>query len=322
MKDVAPELFTLDGTNQGVVLIGASSQIAMDTNETVPSRPARPGESLNIYATGLGEFDDRVSTGTAAQLNMQALSKSQINVVVGGMAIGAVKIQPSPSTAGLTQVFAQLPLNIPVGDAVPMFVRVTLSDGTAVESNEVTLAIDPSSGGTVTSGNNGITGNTASFVTMDQATQGSWKRVYGTSGYNVIDDTVSYPAYVTVTPTGQSNHIWAASTRDVRGLQKALSSNDRIGAAWYTSGTFTVDLNFNDGLQHQVALYCVDWDSGGARAQTVSILDGATNAVLNSQSLSSFQNGKYLVWKLAGHVIIRVTNTGPINATVSGLFFN
>jgi hypothetical protein len=198
----------------------------------------------------------------------------------------------------------------------------------AVNSTLTLKAIAFKSGVTdssVTSGAYTITGgagNTALFVATDTVTQGSWKGVYGTNGYNVIDDTTSYPAYVTVTPTGQSNHVWAASTSDVRGLQKALSATDRIGATWYTFGTFTMDVNITDGLQHQLALYSVDWDSGGARLQTVNILDGATNAVLNSQSLSSFQNGKYLVWKLTGHVVIQVTNTGSINATVSGLFFN
>ena len=164
--------------------------------------------------------------------------------------------------------------------------------------------------------------NSAAFVKTDTTTQGSWKGVYGTNGYNVIDDTVSYPAYVTVTPAGQSNYVWAGSTSDVRALQKALSSTDRIAATWYTSGSFTIDLNFNDGAQHQLAVYCLDWDSAGARTQTLSILDGATNAVLDSQNVTSFQNGKYLVWNLTGHVILKVTNTGPINAVISGLFFD
>ena len=164
--------------------------------------------------------------------------------------------------------------------------------------------------------------NAAVFVNADTATQGTWKGVYGANGYNVIDDTVSYPGYVTVTPASQSNWVWAASTNDVRGLQKALSSTDRIAATWYTTGSFTIDLNFNDGAQHQLAVYCLDWDTGGGRAQTVSVLDGATNAVLNSQNVTSFQNGKYLVWNLTGHVILQVTNTGSPNATISGLFFD
>ena len=178
---------------------------------------------------------------------------------------------------------------------------------------------------TVSSGSytiSGGVGNSAAFVKTDTTTQGSWKGVYGANGSNVIDDSVSYPGYVTVTPIGQSNYVWAASTSDVRGLQKALSSTDRIAATWYTLGTFTIDLNFTDGAQHQLAVYCLDWDTAGARKQTVSILDGATNAQLDSQSVTSFQNGKYVVWNLKGHVILQVTNAGGANAVISGLFFD
>jgi len=164
--------------------------------------------------------------------------------------------------------------------------------------------------------------NTAVFVNTDTVTQGTWKGAYGANGYNVIDDTASYPAYVTVTPANQLNYIWTSSTSDVRGLQKALSASDRIAATWYSYSSFTIDLTFNDGAQHQLAVYCVDWDYAGGRTQTVSVLDGATNAVLDSQNLSSFQNGKYLVWKLTGHVILRVTNAGAYNAVISGLFFD
>ncbi|MCU1337781.1 MAG: hypothetical protein JWO19_3362 [Bryobacterales bacterium] len=163
--------------------------------------------------------------------------------------------------------------------------------------------------------------NTAVFVKTDTVTQGTWKGVYGVHGYNVIEDTLSYPSYVTVTPVGKSSYIWTNSTSDVRGLQKPASPADRIAATWFTSGSFTIDLNFNDGAPHQLAVSCLDWDAGG-RIQTVSILDGVTNAVLDSQNVDSFQNGKYLVWNLTGHVLLRVTNTGPINATISGLFFD
>src|SRR5579872_2967378 len=164
--------------------------------------------------------------------------------------------------------------------------------------------------------------NSAAFVKTDSTTQGTWKGVYGSNGYNVIDDTVSYPAYVTVTPAGEVDYVWASSTSDVRALQKALSPTDRIAATWYTSGSSTIDLNCTDGAQHQVAVYCVDWDWGGGRKQALSVLDGATNAVLDSQNVTSFQNGKYLVWNLTGHVILQVTNTSTANAVISGLFFD
>jgi hypothetical protein len=190
----------------------------------------------------------------------------------------------------------------------------TNSKGQTTFSPDSTFTTAPAGGGGGS--------NSATFVRADTATQGSWKGVYGAQGHNVFDDTVSYPSYVSVTPAGQSDYIWASSTSDVRGLQKALSSTDRIAATWYSYGSFTIDLNFNDGAQHQLAVYCLDWDAGGARAQTLSILDGTTNAVLNSQSVGSFQNGKYVVWNLTGHVILKVTNAGGVNAVISGLFFN
>ena len=56
------------------------------------------------------------------------------------------------------------------------------------------------------------------------------RAAYGSEGYNIIQDTASYPSYVSVTPASVSSWTWAASTTDVRGLQKAASGTDRIAA--------------------------------------------------------------------------------------------
>src|SRR5262249_28041534 len=78
-----------------------------------------------------------------------------------------------------------------------------------------------------------------------------------------------------------------------------------------------------DGAQHRVALYLLDWDSGlGPRSERVDVLDGSTGAVLDSHTVSSFSGGQYLVWNLAGRLRLQVTNVGPRNAVVSGLFFD
>ncbi|MDQ3650902.1 MAG: hypothetical protein M3458_11645, partial [Acidobacteriota bacterium] len=113
---------------------------------------------------------------------------------------------------------------------------------------------------------------------------------------------------------------WTASTGDARALQKA-AVNDRIAATWYSSTSFTIDVNLTDGRTHQIALYCLDWDNGG-RAQTIEILDAANNAVLDSRSISAFTQGQYVVWNLMGQVRIRVTRTAGPNAVVSGLLFH
>ena len=120
--------------------------------------------------------------------------------------------------------------------------------------------------------------------------------------------------------TGQLNYVWAGSTADVRGLQKPSNPADRIAATWYNTTPFTIDVNISGTAQHQIALYCVDWDAQ-SRQETVDILDANGN-VLNTQRLSNFTGGVYLVWSVSGHVQIRVSWTGGWNAVASGLFFD
>jgi hypothetical protein len=163
------------------------------------------------------------------------------------------------------------------------------------------------------------TTGTASFTTLDTTTQGTWKPVYGADGYNVINNAISYPTDVTVTPTGTTSFTWATTTSDVRALSKAASKPDRIAATWFNSSSFVIDLAFSDSLQHRLALYLLDWDLQ-SRAETVTVTD-ANGVVLDTRSVTAFTAGEYLVWQLSGHVKIRVTRTAGPNAVVSGLFF-
>ena len=162
---------------------------------------------------------------------------------------------------------------------------------------------------------------TATFVKFDTTTQGQWRGVYGADGYTIANDQSLNPSYVTPVPSGANPYTWLPSTAEVRGLQKASDTSDRIAATWFsTTPSFTVDLNFKDSATHQIAVYCLDWDSS-FRRQTVEVLD-ANNVVLNSQSLNaSFWNGVYLVWNVSGHVKLRVTMTGYVNPVISGIFF-
>jgi hypothetical protein len=163
-------------------------------------------------------------------------------------------------------------------------------------------------------------GNSAVFLNLDTTTHGSWKGAYGTEGYSIaqLSGGTILPAYAQWSVTGNSNWTWGSSTTDVRALQKVATS-DRIAAAWYGS-TFTGALNLTDGQAHQVALYVLDWDTT-ARAETVDVLDATTGAVLNSQTVSGFNGGKWLVWSVSGSVKFRVTRTGGTNAVLSGVFF-
>ncbi|MEO8594331.1 MAG: S8 family peptidase [Candidatus Solibacter sp.] len=164
------------------------------------------------------------------------------------------------------------------------------------------------------------TGGAAAFIRSDATTLGSWKGVYGSEGSVVMGNTSTVPSYATVTPSGSLSYTWAASSSDVRALQKTTSATDRVAACWY-SNTFSIDLNFTDSNSHQVAFYLLDWESGG-RAVRVDVLDGTTLGTLDTRSVSSFAGGQYLVWTLSGHVVVRLTSTNPANnSVVSGIFF-
>ncbi len=162
---------------------------------------------------------------------------------------------------------------------------------------------------------------TASFVTADTTTSGNWQGKYGSTGYSVFGDRTSNPAYGTVSAAGQSTWQWAATTTDIRALQKASVANDRIMYCYFSPTSFTMDVNLSGTAAHQVAIYAADYDNFG-RAETIDVIDAATNAVLDSRSISNFTGGQYLVWNISGHVVLRVTHTAGNNAVLSGIFFN
>jgi hypothetical protein len=162
----------------------------------------------------------------------------------------------------------------------------------------------------------------ATFTTLDTTTQGNWQGVYGRTGYLLAGDARQLPGTTQVRLSGQSGYVWAASSADPRALQKESKLGDRIAACWYASTSFTFNIDLTDGHPHQLALYLLDWDRL-SRVENVAVLDAATGAVLDTHSISAFAHGEYLVWRIRGHIVVRVTNErGSLNAVVSGLFLS
>lgn len=160
----------------------------------------------------------------------------------------------------------------------------------------------------------------ATFANPDTSTQGSWQGVYGSTGYSVVADAQQLPGAITLAASGASIRTWQSSTSDGRALQKPGFPLDRIASCWYSTGTFTLDLNITDGQTYQVALYLLDWDQQ-SRTETVSLIDPSSFETLDTRTVSGFSNGEYLVWTVSGHVTIQVANSsGSPDAVVSGLF--
>ena len=96
--------------------------------------------------------------------------------------------------------------------------------------------------------------------------------------------------------------------------------SQRMAATWYNAPSFAFNVNLTDGHPHQVAVYALDWDSKG-RVENVQVLDANSGFLLNSQTISNFTGGVYLVWTITGHVQIVVNTLGGPNSVISGIFF-
>ena len=161
----------------------------------------------------------------------------------------------------------------------------------------------------------------ATFLSSDTTTQGNWIGEYGAQGYDVIGDTPRLPSYATVTPSGQSYHLWSNTTTSASALQNPGGSG-RIAAAWYATTSFSVNVNLTDGRSHDLELYFLDMQSSPSRVEQVQISDAATGAVLDTETISSFTKGTYLNWLVQGDVNITITHEAGVNAVVSGIFID
>ena len=196
----------------------------------------------------------------------------------------------------------------------------------AVTSATAATVTAPGLSGTGIPSAGGASGS-AVYVTSDADTEGNWKGVYGSDGYDVINDSESFPAYAQVTGADSPTATWQAPTSDPRALERASSPTDRIAAAVYSGqsagNSFTIDINLTDGKAHQLALYALDWDSFGPRNETIQLIDPATGNVLDTKTIGFFLSGKYLIWNVQGHIHVVVTNNVQgTNADISGLFFD
>ncbi len=144
---------------------------------------------------------------------------------------------------------------------------------------------------------------TAVFIEQDTTTEGNWLGTYGTQGYDVIGNAAGIPSYATVTPSGETTDVWAATTTDPRALETA-SGIGRIAAAWASATSFTVNVDMTNGQTHILELYFVDWDST-TRSEQVTFSNAATGAVLSTRDRLIVPLGRLPRvggdWKLADH---------------------
>lgn len=154
----------------------------------------------------------------------------------------------------------------------------------------------------------------------DAASQGGGAAGYGTSGWWRADAIRPAPEAELRLLRG-SRFVWNAATGDPRALPRTGGTG--IASTWFEDAELILDLSLRDGGWHRLAIYFLDWDTGGQREQTVEILDRATGALLARHELAAFHQGLWLVQDVRGAVRLRVVNRSAAgNAVLAGLYLS
>jgi uncharacterized protein (TIGR03437 family) len=130
-----PGIFTVDGTgkNQGHIYVAAadgSSQLAGS------SSPAKAGDEIVIYCSGLGPVNVPVADGAASPFAPIAYALNTPSVSIGGVHARVDFAGLTPGSVGLYQINAAVPSGAPSGSQVPVIVT-----SVGQSSSVVTMAI-------------------------------------------------------------------------------------------------------------------------------------------------------------------------------------
>jgi uncharacterized protein (TIGR03437 family) len=135
VADAAPGVFTKDGSGQGQGLVFVADASGSQTLADA-SHPAKAGDAIVIYCTGLGQVNPPVTTGTAAPLAPLSNAVNAATVTVGGQNAPVFFGGLTPQFVGLYQVNAIMPSGVTPGSQVPVVVTAA-----GQSSKPVTIAV-------------------------------------------------------------------------------------------------------------------------------------------------------------------------------------
>ena len=120
LSPAAPGVFTIsqDGKGAAVVLHGLTSAPVTTAN------PAKLGEVLTLFATGLGGVQPFVPTGRPAQPQPLSVTTNPVAITLGSASARVLFSGLAPGFAGLYQVNFEVPAGSTLGDAVTLNVTV------------------------------------------------------------------------------------------------------------------------------------------------------------------------------------------------------
>jgi uncharacterized protein (TIGR03437 family) len=117
----APSIFRSGsaGTDNGLATITRA-----DNGEFItPTNPVHPGDTITIWATGLGRTSPPIDSGAPAPSDPLPNAVIPTTVTLGGTALGVDYAGLVPGSVGLYQINASVPKSVPLGLDIPLVVN-------------------------------------------------------------------------------------------------------------------------------------------------------------------------------------------------------
>ena len=111
-------MFTRDQTGRGQALAFVGGNLADAT------APARAGDVIVIYCSGLGAVEPPLTAGSPAPTASLTRTAEPVSVSIGGVAAQVDFAGLAPGFSGLYQVNTVVPEAVPRGDAIEVLLRV------------------------------------------------------------------------------------------------------------------------------------------------------------------------------------------------------
>jgi len=131
LDNYAPGIFTLSQDGRGTVAALHEDGETLVTTE----EPARLGEVVTIFATGLGPLSPPLETGSPAALHV---TSSQVTVLIDGLPAELQFSGAAPGFVGLNQVNFRIPDNTRIASEIPLVLTIN-----GRQSNAVTIPVSP-----------------------------------------------------------------------------------------------------------------------------------------------------------------------------------
>ena len=131
----APGIFSLNGTG-----IGPAAVLHLDYSVVSTANPAKRGEIVSIYLTGLGAVTPTITDGAAGGTNPLSVVTAAVSVLVGGQPAKILFQGLAPDYPGLYVMNVVVPVDLHVTVTGPFPLAVQTADGF---SDQVDLIVGP-----------------------------------------------------------------------------------------------------------------------------------------------------------------------------------